>query len=70
MAVIERSRIIDEAQGAGLPLRKAGALSANDFAGACYVGSLAMDVTNGKLYVCTATNGSTTSTWVSVGSQT
>lgn len=52
---------------------KEGAVVANDFAGwphGCRVGSLATDVTNGKLYICTATNGSTTSTWTVVGAQT
>jgi hypothetical protein len=51
-------------------LTKTSALAANDFAGYCQVGSVATDVSNGKLYICTATNGTTTSTWVSVGSQT
>jgi hypothetical protein len=69
MAVIERSKVIDEVKYMAV-FQKAGALSANDLAGACVVGSLAIDTTNGKLYICTATNGSSTSTWVSVGSQT
>ena len=51
------------------PFQKAGALAGNDFAGNCVVGSLAVDTTAGKLYICTATNGSTTSTWVVVGTQ-
>ncbi len=61
------------ANGASGPVRtltKAGALAANDFAGICAIGSLAVDTTNGKLYICTATNGTTTSTWVVVGTQT
>jgi hypothetical protein len=69
MAVIERSKVIDEAKYMAV-YQKAGALSANDFAGACIVGSLAIDTTNGKLYICTVTNGSTTSTWTVVGAQT
>lgn len=52
------------------PFQKAGALVANDFASSCVVGSLGVDSTAGKLYICTATNGSTTSTWVVVGTQT
>jgi len=58
--------------GDGLPrgvFTKAGALVANDFAGNCVVGSLAINTTGGVLYICTATNGSTTSTWVVVGTQ-
>ncbi len=51
------------------PFQKAGALVANDFAGNCVVGSLAIDTTAGKLYICTVTNGTTTSTWVVVGTQ-
>lgn len=56
--------------GLRTPLQKAGALVANDFAGQCVVGSQAIDTTNGKNYVCTATNGTTTSTWTVVGAQT
>lgn len=52
------------------PFQKAGALVANDFAGNCVVGSLGVDTTGGKLYICTVTNGSTTATWVIVGTQT
>lgn len=69
MAVIERSRVIEEARGV-LIFAKAGALVANDFAGQCRVGSLAVDTTTPKLYQCTATNGTTTSTWAAVGAQT
>jgi len=57
----------------GIPAQaftKAGAVAANTFAGQCVVGSLAIDTTGGVLYICTATNGSTTATWVTVGSQT
>ncbi|OKI47302.1 hypothetical protein [Micromonospora sp. CB01531] len=59
--------------GNGVPVQaftKAGALAANDFAGQCAVGSLAINTSAGVLYICTATNGTTTSTWVTVGSQT
>lgn len=70
MGVIERSRMVDEVKAAAPPFQKAGALSSNDFAGQCSVGSLAIDTTNGKVYICTATNGSSTSTWTVVGAQT
>ncbi|MCX4474817.1 hypothetical protein OOK41_31650 [Micromonospora sp. NBC_01655] len=59
--------------GNGIPtsaFTKAGALAANNFAGQCVVGSLAIDTSAGVLYICTATNGTTTATWVTVGSQT
>lgn len=62
--------IIVTGNGLMRPLLKAGALASNDFAGNVVVGGLAIDTTNGKLYICTATNGTSTSTWASVGSQT
>ena len=48
----------------------AGAPGANGFAGQVALGGLCIDVTNAKLYICTATNGTTTSTWAVVGTQT
>jgi hypothetical protein len=48
----------------------AGAPAANFQAGRTTVGSIYTDTTAGKLYICTATDGATTATWVSVGSQT
>lgn len=48
----------------------AGAPGANAFAGQVALGGLLVDVTNAKLYICTATNGSTTATWTVVGAQT
>jgi hypothetical protein len=68
MPVITGGNVIG-GNGLARPLLKAGALAANDFAGAVVVGGLAIDTVNGKLYICTATNGTTTATWVSVGSQ-
>ena len=59
--------------GAGLdaPVLNAGAPTVNvTFLGVAVVGSLLIDTTNGKLYICTATNGTTTITWTLVGSQT
>ena len=50
--------------------QKAGALVANDFAAGLAIGALGLDITNGKLYICTATNGTSTSTWTVVGAQT
>lgn len=52
------------------PIPKAGALVANDFADGAYIGRQAVDTTTGKLWVCTATNGTTTATWAIVGTQT
>lgn len=69
MAIIERTHVVTEARPQ-MVFQKAGALVANDFAGQCIVGSLAVDTTTPKLYQCTATNGSTTSTWAAVGLQT
>lgn len=59
--------------GTGLdaPLRNAGAPTNNTtFLGTAVVGSLLIDTTNGKLYICTATNGTSTVTWTVVGAQT
>lgn len=69
MPVIARSHVIQEARVQTI-FEKAGAFVANDFAGSCAVGSLGVDTTTPKLYQCTATNGSTTSTWAVVGAQT
>jgi hypothetical protein len=49
---------------------KAGAPSANEFAGQVALGGLLVDVTGAKLYICTATNGTSTATWAVVGTQT
>lgn len=49
---------------------KAGAPSANEFAGQVALGGMLVDVTNAKLYICTATNGTSTATWTVVGAQT
>ncbi len=38
--------------------------------GVAAVGALLSDTTNGKLYICTATNGTSTITWTVVGTQT
>lgn len=58
--------------GTGLdaPLRLAGAPVVNvTYLGVAVVGSLLIDTTAGKLYICTATNGTSTVTWTVVGSQ-
>ena len=70
MAIDESGRVI-EGSGTATPLRNAGAPTANvTYLGIAVVGSQLVDVTNGKEYICTATNGTSTVTWVSVGSQT
>ncbi len=57
--------------GQEVPFQNAGAPTNNvTQLGRAMVGSTLVDTTNGKLYVCTATNGTSTITWVSVGSQT
>lgn len=52
------------------PIRKAGIPATNEFASGLSIGDTAVDTTTGKLYVATATNGTTTSTWGLVGGQT
>lgn len=56
--------------GVGRPIVNAGAPGANAFAGQVILGGLLIDVTNAKLYICTATNGTSTATWTVVGAQT
>lgn len=69
MAIISGG-VVMPGDGIRSPYTKAGAVVANDFAGQCVIGSEAVDTTNGKRYSCTATNGTSTSTWVVTGSQT
>ncbi len=61
-----------EIPGNGLSVnvfKNPGAPAANLNAGNCVVGSLLIDTTAGKLYICTATNGTSTATWTVVGTQ-
>lgn len=70
MGIIESGRVI-EGSGLNAPLRNAGAPTNNvTFLGVAIVGSQLIDTTNGKAYICTATNGSSTVTWTVVGAQT
>lgn len=48
----------------------AGAPAANFAAGNVVVGGMYVNTTTGVLYICTATNGTSTATWVVVGAQT
>lgn len=69
MGVISGGNVIP---GSGLdaPLLNAGAPTANvTFLGVAVVGSLLIDMTNGKLFICTATNGASTIVWTVVGAQ-
>ena len=70
MAVISGGRII-EGSGLDAPLLNAGAPTVNvTYLGIAVVGSQLIDTTNGKAYICTATNGTSTITWTVVGAQT
>lgn len=69
MAVIEPGALTT-GTGLGAPLRNAGAPVANTtYLGVAQVGSQLIDTTNGKAYICTATNGTSTITWTVVGAQ-
>jgi hypothetical protein len=58
-------------QGITVPFELAGTPVTNvSFLGRAVVGSLLIDNSTGKLYVCSATNGSSTISWTVVGSQT
>lgn len=74
MPVIEGSRerlSAGYSQGSYGPFTNAGAPVANTtLLGTAVVGSLLIDTTGGKLYICTATNGTSTITWTVVGTQT
>ena len=62
--------VVQPADGLQRHIVNAGAPGANAYAGQVALGGLLIDVTNAKLYICTATNGSTTATWTVVGAQT
>lgn len=69
MAVIEPGNVLP-GSGLGTPLRNAGApVNNTTYLGVAVVGSKLIDTTNGKDYICTATNGTSTVTWVAVGTQ-
>lgn len=68
MAVISGGQV-QPPDGLQRHIVNAGAPGANAYAGQVALGGLLIDVTNAKLYICTATNGSTTATWTVVGSQ-
>lgn len=69
MPIIETGRVI-EGSGLDAPLRNAGAPTANvTYLGIAQVGSQLIDTTNGKAYICTATNGTSTIAWTVVGAQ-
>jgi hypothetical protein len=69
MAIISGGNVMPT-DGLQRKITNAGAPGANAYAGQVAVGGLLTDVTNGKLYICTATNGTTTATWIAVGAQT
>lgn len=69
MAIIEPGRVI-EGSGLDAPLRSAGAPTVDvTYLGVAVVGSNLIDTTNGKQYICTATNGTSTIAWTVVGAQ-
>jgi hypothetical protein len=67
MPVISGGTIL---QGDGFPqdpLTGAGAPAANYMAGVVRVGAQYINATTGVVYVCTATNGTSTATWTVLG---
>jgi hypothetical protein len=70
MPIIGPSNTQLAGNGLNEPYQNAGAPVANvTQLGNAVVGSLLIDTTNGKLYICTATNGTSTVTWTVVGTQ-
>jgi hypothetical protein len=62
---------VEGAIGAARVYTGAGAPTVNvTLLGVAGIGDLYSDTTNGKLYICTATNGTSTITWTVVGTQT
>lgn len=69
MGVISGGNIIEGAVRP--PISNAGAPTVNVTGlGAAQVGDQLVDTTNGVLYICTATNGTSTIVWTKVGVQT
>ena len=69
MPVIGPSGTTLYGNGLSQPFLNAGAPGANFLAGSAALGSLLIDTVGAKLYICTATNGTTTATWTVVGTQ-
>jgi hypothetical protein len=65
MPTISGGKVIEGATP--IPFQKAGALASGDFNGSADVGALAVDQTNGKLYINTGTRAATV--WTVVGAQ-
>ena len=68
MGIISGGNIMPS-DGSSTPFRAAGAPAANFGAGDVAIGGEYINLTNGVRYTCTATNGTTTATWVIVGAQ-
>lgn len=70
MAVIKGGNVIAGVSQPGYSISAAGAPTVNVTGlGLSGVGDLYTDTTAGKLYICTATNGTSTITWTVVGTQ-
>jgi hypothetical protein len=70
MGIISGGNVMPQ-NGLSVPIQNAGAPTVNVTGlGVAVVGALLIDTTNGKLYICTATNGTSTITWTVVGTQT
>lgn len=71
MPVISGGNVIAGSRVRASGLSGAGAPTVNVTGlGVASIGDLYTDTTNGKLYICTATNGTSTITWTVVGTQT
>ena len=63
--------VVMPSNGVVHPIQNAGAPTVNVTGlGVAVIGSQLVDTTTGKLYSCTATNGTSTITWTVVGTQT
>lgn len=68
MPILEGGKVL--ASGSATVFTNAGAPTVNvTKLGIAAIGDLLSDTTNGKLYICTATNNTSTIVWTVVGSQ-
>lgn len=70
MPVITGGEIYSGAQRGNLFSISGAPVANTTLVGQAAIGDLLVNRANGTVYVCTATNGSTTITWTVVGSQT
>lgn len=69
MPVLTGGNVLGGEKSGGVYTNAGAPVNNTTLVGVAGVGDLLSDTTNGKLYICTATNGSSTITWTVVGTQ-